>query len=78
MTDARLRHTEMKTDLNKLSEKIDSLSSQIKQLELPVDPKKDAIQSYAHNQGPELEAVVIMQNVSRIIKVLICCLHCPS
>lgn len=67
MTDSRLKHTEMKSDISKLMEKIDSLNSKVQKL---TDGEYGSRQQML-TQAPEMEATVIMQNVSRIMKVLI-------
>lgn len=67
MTDSRLKHTEMKSDISKLLEKIDSLNTKVQKL---ADGDNGSRQQML-TQAPEMEAMVIMQNVSRIMKVLI-------
>lgn len=57
----------MKSDISKLMEKIDSLNSKVQKL---TDGEYGSRQQML-TQAPEMEATVIMQNVSRIMKVLI-------
>lgn len=72
MTDGRLKHTEIKTDLTRLLEKVDTLSNQVNKLENnqqnQLMPSHQQQLMMSSNPAVEMEAVVIMQNVSRIIK----------
>ena len=65
MTDSRLKHTEIKTDLNKMMDKLDSLTSQVNKLASGEEKSHRNMLM----QAPEMEATIIMHNVSRIIKV---------
>lgn len=73
LTDGRLKHTEIKADLNRIIDKVDSLSSKIGNLENSNKQLQTTSQSHQQifSQAPEMEASTIMLNITRIIKVMV-------
>ena len=62
MTEGKLHHNELKTDLSRILDKVDSLQAKVVSLET-------SNQQLALQQAPDMEASIIMQNITRIIKV---------
>ena len=66
MTDGRLKHSEIKNDLIRILDKLDLISQKV----FNSDNVGKHMQTYQPvNQAPEMEANVLMQNITRIIKV---------
>ena len=62
MTEGKLHHSELKTDLSRILDKVDSLQAKVVSLET-------SNQQLALQQAPDMEASIIMQNITRIMKV---------
>ena len=62
MTEGKLHHNELKTDLSRILDKVDNLQAKVVSLET-------SNQQLALQQAPDMEASIIMQNITRIIKV---------
>lgn len=82
MTDSRLKHAELKTDLSRMMEKIDNMTLKLniiendnKHLQQLQPSSHQQQQQLVYNQAPEMEASILMQNITRIIKVCYCFCH---
>lgn len=64
MTEGKLHHNELKSDLSRILDKVDSLQAKVVSLE-------ESNKQVALQQVPDLEAAIIMQNITRIIKVFL-------
>ncbi|XP_065646576.1 FK506-binding protein 15 isoform X4 [Hydra vulgaris] len=63
MTDGRLKHSEIKNDLTRIMDKLDLISQKV----ISLDNSGKYAQVY-QSQAPELEANVLLHNITRIVK----------